>query len=108
MTAISHSPYAACISRAIREGHVLECRVSEEYNYETLTREVMRGSDEVYLLRHISFFTNIYRSINNENTTAIGAHNDKAHKARYTRGSLLLKHATQVSTHEGHDEGAEG
>ena len=61
-------------------------------------------------------FSNIYRNINNENTTAICAHNDKAHKGRYTRGSLLLKHSpetrsrvsTPVSTYEGHDEGAEG
>ena len=75
----------------------------------------MRGSDEAYLLRHVSFFANIYRSINIENTAAISAYDDKAHKRRYTRGSLLLKHApetrsrvsTPISTHEGHDEGAE-
>ena len=79
MTAIFHSPYAACIGSAIKEADVLECRVSEEQNYETLTREAMRGSDEVYRLRHVSFYTNIHWSINNENTTTIRAQRDKAH-----------------------------
>ena len=50
MTAIFHSPYAACIGSAIKEADVLECRVSEEQNYETLTREAMRGSDEVCIV----------------------------------------------------------
>ena len=75
----------------------------------------MRASDEVHRLRHVSFFTNIHRSINNENNTAISAHHDKAYKGRYARGSLPLKDApktrsrvsTPISTREGHDERAE-
>ena len=39
----------------------------------------MRGSDDLYLLRHVYFFTNIHWSINNENTTTIRAQRDRAH-----------------------------
>ena len=53
-------------------------------------REVMQGSDEVYRLRQVSFFTNIHRSINNENITAISAQRDKAHNVGLNSSSTWV------------------